>query len=612
MIQRRTLVKAVIAALAPLSMTSAFAAGGPSGAHIGYQHQGQLGAVDMNPYKIAPLTAIIRDAGFTIQNIHVRIVPKANGQEIAYKVTNQKAKTYGGIPVFGLYPDYVNTVEVSYTKVAGDKREEIKESYRIYAPPVYFYATGARDQKNMDMNPEVKKVDPEFKDRLYFINNQILNSWKTGQFTWNNPQGGALEWGGGAQNAIIDTTGEVRWFMNTDPIHDQYSVLESGPMLGFEQNKDGAYTWGFGQRYLKYDIMGRKIWNRRLPQSYIDFSHALCAAENGNYFLRVAAAAYARPDGKTVRTVRDVIVEVDESGNVVDDWRLWEILDSYRDNVIKTMDQGAVCLNIDFSKEGQTLSAADLAAMDKSDRFGDIAGVGPGRNWAHVNSIDYDPTDDSIILSVRNQSAVVKTAETIKSNGFWHLPKVGAVRGKIRSLSLSMPLDKYSKLKVRPVKAASTGPGRSIRLSASTKKSTKDVIYVSVFDNGDGRGMEQPALPNMKYSRAVVYKIDQKKMTVQQVWEFGQERGNDWYSPVTSLAKYQADKDSVMVYSGSAGLFGKPSAMKPEELAKMTKGVHPYLMEFRWGEKEPAVEIKLNDAMGYQAFPFNLQEAFEQ
>ena len=92
MIQRRTLVKAVIAALAPLSMTSAFAAGGPSGAHIGYQHQGQLGAVDMNPYKIAPLTAIIRDAGFTIQNIHVRIVPKANGQEIAYKVTNQKAK----------------------------------------------------------------------------------------------------------------------------------------------------------------------------------------------------------------------------------------------------------------------------------------------------------------------------------------------------------------------------------------------------------------------------------------------------------------------------------------------------------------------------------------
>ena len=313
-----------------------------------------------------------------------------------------------------------------------------------------------------------------------------------------------------------------------------------------------------------------------------------------------------------MRTVRDVIVEVDESGNVVDDWRLWEILDSYRDNVIKTMDQGAVCLNIDFSKEGQTLSAADLAAMDKSDRFGDIAGVGPGRNWAHVNSIDYDPTDDSIILSVRNQSAVVKIGRDHQVK--WILASPEGWRSPWKDKVL------------KPVNAS----GQILKVEGSTceggfdwtwtqhsafrvdEKSTKDVIYVSVFDNGDGRGMEQPALPNMKYSRAVVYKIDQKKMTVQQVWEFGQERGNDWYSPVTSLAKYQADKDSVMVYSGSAGLFGKPSAMKPEELAKMTKGVHPYLMEFRWGEKEPAVEIKLNDDMGYQAFPFNLQEAFEQ
>ena len=49
-------------------------------------------------------------------------------------------------------------------------------------------------------------------------------------------------------------------------------------------------------------------------------------------------------------------------------------------------------------------------------------------------------------------------------------------------------------------------------------KSNKDVFYLSVFDNGDARGMEQPALPEMKYSRAVVYKIDQKKMTVEQIW----------------------------------------------------------------------------------------------
>lgn len=56
-----------------------------------------------------------------------------------------------------------------------------------------------------------------------------------------------------------------------------------------------------------------------------------------------------------------------------------EILDPYRDNVIKTLDQGAVCLNIDASKAGQTISAAELAEMDKSDNFGDVVGVGAGR-----------------------------------------------------------------------------------------------------------------------------------------------------------------------------------------------------------------------------------------
>ena len=70
----------------------------------------------------------------------------------------------------------------------------------------------------------------------------------------------------------------------------------------------------------------------------------------------------------------------------------WEILDPYRDNVMKVLDQGAVCLNIDASKAGKTLTADELAKLDASNKFGDIAGVGPGRNWAHVNSVDYDPT----------------------------------------------------------------------------------------------------------------------------------------------------------------------------------------------------------------------------
>ena len=89
----------------------------------------------------------------------------------------------------------------------------------------------------------------------------------------------------------------------------------------------------------------------------------------------MASSNWKRADGKNVRTVRDVIAEVDADGNVIDEFRLAEILDPYRDNVLKVLDQGAVCLNIDASKAGQTLTSEDIAKLDASDKFGDIVGT---------------------------------------------------------------------------------------------------------------------------------------------------------------------------------------------------------------------------------------------
>ena len=82
-------------------------------------------------------------------------------------------------------------------------------------------------------------------------------------------------------------------------------------MMGFKQNDDGAVSWGYGSTYVKYDIMGRKAFNRRLPAGYSDFSHSLDPMPNGHYLLRVASADLRRLDQKRVRTVRDMIIEVD-------------------------------------------------------------------------------------------------------------------------------------------------------------------------------------------------------------------------------------------------------------------------------------------------------------
>ena len=586
---------------------SVCAGSGPSGAEVGYAVQGHIGEVIVNPYKIAPLTAVIRNGGYEIKNVSVTVVPKTGGRTISYKVADTVAKTYAGVPVFGLYPDYLNTVEVEYDRLYNGKTEHFKDRYQFYAPTVFTISNGMPSQRSAMFKTKVNKVEKGFEDRLYLVDNQLMPGAPQGaRYIWNNPAGGALQWSFNSQVAVIDTAGDVRWYLLNDLINDQADPMTSGFMMGFQQTADGALTWGYGQRYVKYDLMGREIFNRTLPMGYNDFSHAFDNAQNGHSFLRAASSDYRRPDGKRVRTVRDVIVEVDQNGNVVDDFRLFEILDPYRDNLLKALDQGAVCLNIDASKAGQTLSAEDLAKLDQSDEFGDIVGTGAGRNWAHVNSVDYDPTDDSIIISSRHQG-IAKIGRDKKVK--WILASPEGWRGDLLKKVLK-PVDK---------------DGKAIKCEGSTcegdfdwswtqhtawridSKSKPGVVYLTVFDNGDGRGMEQPALADDKYTRGVVYKIDEKKMTVEQVWEVGKDFGHARYSPVTGLCQYQDDKNSIVVYYSTAGLGDVSMNAKG---AKTPGRVNPFITEYHWGETTPAVDIQLFDTMGYQAFPIHLDKAF--
>lgn len=596
--------------------TSALAIGGPSGANIDYAIPGKLGEIVVNPYDTAPLTAVIKNGGYAISKAKVTIMPKPDGQVISYDVADKHLRTHGGIPIFGMYPDYQNTIEVEYTRTFKGKDERIKETYKIYAPAVYLEASGLPNQKGpiFDKIEVTKAASKKFQNRLYYVNNFVMKTGKGTKVVWNNPAGGALEWNYSPNNFILDTKGEIRWYLEPSKMYDLKSPFNAGVMMGFKQNPDGALTWGYGQRYVKYDILGREIFNRELPAGYNDFSHSFDLMDNGNYLLRVASANYKRADGRNVRTIRDVIIELDRDGNVVDEWKLYEILDPYRDVVLKVLDQGAVCLNIDASKAGQTTNADELMAMDKQEKWGDIVGSGPGRNWAHVNSVDHDPTDDSIIISSRHQNAVIKIGRDKKVKWI-----IGGHKGWSEKYkdALLQPVDKNGN-KIVCEDDYTKCPGytddkggfdwqytqhTAFRIDS---KSKKGIVYLTVFDNGDSRGFEQPAIANMKYSRAVVFKVDEKAKTVEQVWEYGKERGIDWYSSVTSIAQYQDDLNSIFAYSAVAGMqfdivTGRP--LSPS---------NPYIDEFEWGAKEPSIEIKMTNTLGYQAFPFSVEKAFSK
>ncbi|MCQ2569290.1 MAG: aryl-sulfate sulfotransferase, partial [Candidatus Saccharibacteria bacterium] len=71
------------------------------------------------------------------------------------------------------------------------------------------------------------------------------------------------------------------------------------------------------------------------------------------------------------------------------------------------------------------------------------------------------------------------------------------------------------------------------------------------FDNGNNKSkIESEYVPaERSYSRGVMYKIDEYEKKIEQVWEYGKERGAEFYSPYISDVDY-LDAGHYIVHSG--------------------------------------------------------------
>lgn len=137
--------------------TMSFAIGGASGP-VGYKAVGKLGAIHMNPYNVAPLTAVIMNGGYDVTDVNVVVKGKKDGGiDIKYSPSDNAVRLHGGIPVWGLYPEYQNTVEVSYKR----NGEAVSETYKIYGPAIYMRGPGA-GQLSILPKAEVIKMDSKF------------------------------------------------------------------------------------------------------------------------------------------------------------------------------------------------------------------------------------------------------------------------------------------------------------------------------------------------------------------------------------------------------------------------------------------------------------------
>ncbi|USD37995.1 aryl-sulfate sulfotransferase [Ferrimonas sp. SCSIO 43195] len=533
---------------------------------------GNLGAMLVNPYGNSPLTAILDLGGKFPTDVKVEVQGKGkNGVAIRYPVGPQTINTYDGIPVFGLYANFKNTVTVSY-QLQG---KPVSETYQVLTGAI---SNDYLDNRNITAMQEVKvkTVAKGFEDRLYMVNSHTYNQqgsdihWagekgKSADMFQSSPAKGALPFENPPMTYVVDTQGEVRWWLNQDAVYNaaDIDINKRGYLMGFHDTGHGGYSFVQGQRYGSFTLLGN-VNSRRLPRGYIDASHEHNLMPNGHSLVRAAKSNYVNQQGDLVHTVRDHILELDKDGNLVDVWVLPQILDPYRDALLEALDMGAVCLNVDMDHQGET------AEMKIDAPYGDIPGVGAGRNWAHVNSVDYDPADDSIIVSLRHQGVMkIGRDKQVK----WILsPSEGW--NKALAPKLLTPVNHKGKA-ISCTPKGKCEQGFDFTYTQHTAWLNHDKHRLTVFDNGDGRGLEQPALPSMKYSRFVEYKIDEAKGTVEQTWSYGKDRGYEWYSPITSNVEYRKDHNTIFGFGGSINLYspGERTVGKINEIDYDTKKV---------------------------------------
>ena len=226
------------------------------------------------------------------------------------------------------------------------------------------------------------------------------------------------------------------------------------------------------------------------------YHHDYYEMENGN--LIVASDNFA--NGKTVE---DYVVELDrKTGKIVKTWDISSIL-KHEDG--------------------------------KSENWSEY-------DWFHNNAVWYDKKTNSITLSGRHQDAVINISYDDGSLNW--------IIGDKTNWS-----EDYQKYFFTP-----KGKNFEWQWSQHAAMITPEG-YVFLFDNGNNKSkIESKYVDASKsYSRGVMYKIDTENMTIEQVYEYGKERGSSFYSPYISDVDYLASNRYIVHSGGIVYVDGKNS-----------------------------------------------------
>ena len=312
--------------------------------------------------------------------------------------------------------------------------------------------------------------------------------------------------------ALIDCNAEVRGYLSNQNMAHGTSIIQlaNGDMLATgDEYKQEPYNM---TSLWEFNWLGKVFREYEIPNAV---HHDISELPNGKIL-----AVSNNVDMFTTGTREDVAIIIDRaSGEVIDTFDFRKILDETRAPYHHFHPNIVHALNID---------------------------------WMHMNAAVYDSDHNSLIVSSPIQSMVVSISlDSGKIN--WILGPHEGYEGASAYLAQALltPVGE-------PFQWQWCQHAPSILPDLDHNPNTIDLI---LLDNGQNKSFyEETAIPAKdNFSRGVCYRINTIDHTVEQLWEYGSERGSDCYATFLGDADYlSTTQNRLLCFGGQLRSHGEP------------------------------------------------------
>ncbi|MBZ4191732.1 aryl-sulfate sulfotransferase [Niabella sp. 3A5MI-3] len=255
--------------------------------------------IRLNPSGYNPLAALVNVWLPTYGRVKVTVHGK-NGENGTITHLCREDIPRQSVPVFGLYADYDNIVDLTFTDREG--RERGSTTIHIRTAPVTIQ--DFPQWKLIKSQPE--KMEPGV---------NLISYPGMSEADVSLPY-------------MIDNEGELRWLLLLKSSPDLQRLSAS---IGLKRTRNGTFIAGDQEqpRVVEIDMFGNLLHQWDLQKLGYTFHHEIREAANGNFLINVTKTSARLRNGAP--RINDHIIELNpESGALVKEWDLATLLDTAR------------------------------------------------------------------------------------------------------------------------------------------------------------------------------------------------------------------------------------------------------------------------------------------